>query len=66
MIAWMKLEGIMLGEISQERTSKTNTICFHLYVEHTKSHKQTKQMHRYREHSGGYQRRRELGIRGNE
>ena len=27
---WMDLENIMLSEISQR---KTNTVCFHLYVE---------------------------------
>ena len=27
---WMDLEGIMLSEISQR---KTNTVCYHLYVE---------------------------------
>ena len=30
---WMDLEGITLSEISQR---KTNTILFHLYVEHMK------------------------------
>jgi len=28
--AWIELEDIMLSEISQR---KTNTVCFHLYVE---------------------------------
>ena len=30
MTAWIELEDIMLSEISQR---KTNTVCFHLYVE---------------------------------
>ena len=30
---WMNLEGIMLSEISQ---TKTNTVCYHLYVESKK------------------------------
>ena len=32
-ITWMNLEGIMLSEISQ---TKTNTVCYHLYVESKK------------------------------
>ena len=30
---WMGLEGIMLSEVSQR---KTNTVCYHLYVESKK------------------------------
>ena len=30
---WMDLEGIMLSEVSQ---TKTNNVCFHLYVESKK------------------------------
>ena len=33
---WMDLEGIMLSEISQ---MKTNTVCYHLYVENKKWNK---------------------------
>ena len=32
-VSWMDLEGIMLSEISQK---KTNTVCYHLYVESKK------------------------------
>ena len=35
---WMDLEGIRLSEISQ---TKTNTVCYHLYVE-SKTNKQNK------------------------
>ena len=31
---WINLEGIMLSEIIRER--KTNTICYHVYVESKK------------------------------
>ena len=31
---WINLEGIMLSEIIRER--KTNTICYHIYVESKK------------------------------
>ena len=31
---WMDLEGIMLSEIRQR---KTNTVCYHLYVESKKT-----------------------------
>ena len=49
---WMDLEGIMLSEISEQR--KTNTACYHLYVESNKYNKlvnitKMKQTHRYRE-----------------
>ena len=36
---WMDLEGIILSDISQ---TKTNTVCYHLYVE-SKKIKQTKE-----------------------
>ena len=54
---WMDLEGIMLNEIRQR---KTNTVLFYLYVESKKQNKWTnrqKQSHKYREQTGGYQRR---------
>ena len=43
---WRVLEDITLSKISQ---TKTNTVCYHLYVESTKS-----QIHRNRK-NGGYQ-----------
>ena len=49
MITWMDLEDIMLSEINQ---IKTNTVCYHLYVE-SKTKKWT---HRYREQVAGCQR----------
>ena len=54
---WMDMEGIMLSEISQR---KTNTVWYHLYVESKKYNKlvniiKTKQTHRYREETRGYQ-----------
>ena len=47
----------MLSEISQK---KTNTVCYHLYVESKKQNKlvsiaKQKQTHRYRELTCGYQ-----------
>ena len=53
----MDLEGIVLSEIRQR---KTDTVCYHLYVE-SKKIKQTNeynktQIHKYREQTGGYQR----------
>ena len=41
----------------------TNTVWIHLYVEskQNKTNEQTKQTHRYREQTGGYQRGRSLG-----
>ena len=38
-ITWMDLKGIILSEIYQR---KTNTVCFHLYVE-----SKTKEMSKY-------------------
>ena len=51
---WMDLEGAMLNERSQR---KTNTVCFHLYVETKKQNKRSnitkqKQTHIYRKTSG--------------
>ena len=47
MTTWMDLEGIMLSERTQR---KTNTICFHLYVESKKqNNNKKKQTHKYRE-----------------
>ena len=48
---WMDLESIMLSEISQ---IKTNTVCYHFYVESEKIRQMNiytkqKQTHRYRE-----------------
>ena len=53
----MDLEAITLGKISQR---KTNTVCYHLYVESKKYNKvvkitKKKQTHRYREQTSGYQ-----------
>ena len=53
---WMDLEG-MFSKMSQR---KTNTGCFHLYVESKKENKQMnltkkKQIHRYRKQTSGYQ-----------
>ena len=53
----MDLEGIMLNERSQ---AKTDTVCYHLYVESKKYNKlvnieKKKQTHRYREQTSGYQ-----------
>ena len=55
------------------RDRKTNTVCFHLYVESEKQNKGTnitkqKQTHRQREQIGGYQRGggRLNGLRGTE
>ena len=39
-ITWINLEGIMLSEVTQR---KTNTVCFHSYVEALK----TKEMNKY-------------------
>ena len=54
---WIDLEGIILSEISQR---KTNTICYHFYVESKNESKlvnitQEIQTHRYREQASGYQ-----------
>ena len=35
-MTWMDLEGIMLSEINH---TKTNTVCYHLYVESKKQNK---------------------------
>ena len=53
---WVELEGIMLREISQR---KTNTACYHLYVESRIQSKQMnmanqKQTHGSREQTGGF------------
>ena len=52
---WMDLQGIMLSEISQR---KTNTLCYHLYVESKKNKtnecNKTK-TDRCREQTSGYQ-----------
>ena len=55
--AWMDLEGFMLTQ------KKTNTICYHLYMESKKTKQMNKQnkIHRYREQAGGYQRGGGLG-----
>lgn len=55
----MEIEGITLSEISLTKTSAR----FHLYGESKKQNKQTKskQNHKYREQTGGYQRG---GFRG--
>ena len=54
---WMDLESIMFSEMRQR---KTNTGCFHLYVESKKENKQMnltkkKQIHTYRKQTSGYQ-----------
>ena len=57
----MDLEGIMLSEISQTfRQRKTNTVCYHLYVESRNYNKlvniiNKNQTHKYREQTSGYQ-----------
>ena len=53
----MDLEGILLSEINQ---TKTNTVCYHLYVESKKENKLVnvaikKQTYRYREQTRGKQ-----------
>ena len=53
---WMDLEIIVLSEISQ---TKANIICYHFHVESKKMiqiNLFTKQTHRYRKISYGYQR----------
>ena len=54
-ITWMDLKGIMLSEMSQR---KTNTVCYHLYVDSKKEKlvniTKKKQTHRYREQTSGY------------
>ena len=54
---WMDLEGIKVKYVRQR---KTNTVCYHLYVESKKYNKlvnktKKKQTHRYREGTSGYQ-----------
>ena len=53
----MDLEGIKVKYVRQR---KTNTVCYHLYVESKKYNKlvnktKKKQTHRYRERTSGYQ-----------
>ena len=65
---WMDLEGIMLSEISQR---KTNTICYHLYVESKKYIKlvnktKKRQTYRYREQTLSAGRGKEGQYRGRE
>ena len=56
---WMNLEMVILSEVSQ---TKTNIICYHLYVESKKKMKQMnlftkqKQTHRHRKQTYSYQR----------
>ena len=54
---WIDLKSIILSEITQR---KTNTVCFHLYMESKKQDKWTniakqKETHRYREQTSSYQ-----------
>lgn len=56
----MDLKGMTPSEISQR---KKNTVWAHLYVESER--KKKKNFHRYREQTGGYQRR-EWGGKGGE
>ena len=58
---WIDLEVIILSEISQTfRQRKTNTVCYHLYVESKNYNKlvnitNKNQTHKYREQTNGYQ-----------
>ena len=52
----MDLDGTMLGEINK---TKTNTVCYHFYVESKKYNKlvsitKEKQTHKYREQTTGW------------
>ena len=63
---WVVLEGIMLSEISQ---TKTNSICYYLYVEFNEvkissDYTRKKKIHGYREQTTGYHDKRGEGREG--